>query len=180
MSKGELLTRTTIWIVLAGYTLSAAYLIPQRGRKWEFLARFVWTASCLCLLAHVALAFHFFHGWSQASVYAETARQTGDAFGIYWGGGLFINYAMILSWIIDVIWWWGWPDAYRSRPRLLNAIWHGFLIFIFFNATVVFGTGLLRWIGGGLCMGLLLLWLFSVANKSSAMLKYILSSSNKE
>src|SRR5262245_23359862 len=135
MSKGELLLRITIWIALAGYALGAAHLITQRRRRWEFLARVAWTASCLCLLGHVALAFHFFHGWSQSSVYAETARQTADVFGINWGGGLFINYALILAWIIDVIWWWGWPDAYRSRPRLLTAIWHCFLIFIFFNAT---------------------------------------------
>ncbi len=86
----------------------------------------------------------------------------------------------VLGWVIDVIWWWGWPEAYRRRPRLLTAIWHGFLIFIFFNATVVFGTGLLRWIGAGFCTGLLLLWFFNAANKSPVTLAYIFGSSNKE
>jgi hypothetical protein len=180
MNRGELLTRITIWTALTGYALGAAYLIYQRGRRWEFLARLVWTASCLCLLAHAAFAFHYYHGWSQATAYAETARQTAEVFGINWGGGLFINYALMLAWITDVVWWWGWSDAYRRRPRLLTVIWHGFMIFIFFNATVVFGAGLLRWIGAGLCLGLgLLLW-FSGAHKAPLNPEYLPNSSSTE
>jgi hypothetical protein len=37
--------------------------------------------------------------------------------------------------------------------------WQGFLLFIIFNATVVFKTGPLRWIGLGLCLWLGFLWL---------------------
>ncbi len=180
MNRGELLTRITIWIALIGYALVAAHSISQRGRRWEFLARQVWTASCLCLLAHVAFAFHYYHGWSQASAYAETARQTAEVFGVIWGGGLFINYVLILAWITDVVWWWGWPEAYRRRPRLLTAIWQGFLIFIFFNATVVFGSGLLRWIGAGLFLGLGLLWWFSGTNKTPPNPEYLRDSSTTE
>jgi hypothetical protein len=48
--------------------------------------------------------------------------------------------------------------AYRLRPSWLTALWHGFLLFIFFNATVVFKTGLLRWLGLALCASLALFW----------------------
>src|SRR5262245_9335433 len=120
MSRGELLTQITIWIALTGYALGAAYFISQKGSTWEFPAKLAWTTSCLCLLAHVSLAFHYFHGWSQTSAYAETARQTDEVFGISWGGGLIINYVLILAWILDVVWWWGWPAAFRRRPRLLT------------------------------------------------------------
>jgi len=127
----------------------------------ESLAKTAWAVGCFALLGHVALAFHYYHGWSQDSAYRETARQTAEVFRVYWGGGLFINYAMIAAWVIDASWWWAWPDDYRRRPQFLTTIWHGFLIFIFFNATVIFGSGVIRWTGLAVCAGLLLVWLFS-------------------
>jgi hypothetical protein len=61
--------------------------------------------------------------------------------------------------VIDVLWWWRGLDAYRRRPLWVTALWQGFLIFIIFNAMVVFKTGLLRWIGAGLCAVILLVLL---------------------
>jgi hypothetical protein len=159
MSSGELLTRITIWLALAGYAIGAAvYLLSRGRRRWDVVARAAWTAGCIGLLVHVVCAYHFYHNWSQAAAYRETARQTAEVTGIEWGGGLFINYALIAGWVIDVAWWWRSLDAYRSRPRWLVAAWQGFLFFIIFNATVVFKTGPLRWIGLGLCLGLAFLW----------------------
>ncbi len=66
---------------------------------------------------------------------------------------------------LDVLWWWGDPDSYGRRPGLLTAIWHAFLIFIIFNATVVFKTGLLRWLGVGLCLAVGLVWLVSFRSR---------------
>src|SRR5262249_21730004 len=115
------------------------------------------------LLTHVAFAFHYYHGWSHTAAYRETARQTAEVVGLDWGGGLFINYILIAAWIVDVIWWWIGPGSWRSRPKYLTAGWHGFLIFIIFNATVIFKTGLLRWIGFSLCLTLVILWLLSIS-----------------
>jgi hypothetical protein len=42
----------------------------------------------------------------------------------------------------------------------VTAAWHVFMIFMFFNATVVFENGLLRWLGLFLCAGLSILWWF--------------------
>jgi hypothetical protein len=113
----------------------------------------------VALLAHVFCAFHFYHAWSHDAAYRETARQTDELFGINWGGGLFINYALIAGWLADVAWWWvRGVDSYRQRPWFLLAAWHGFVIFIIFNATVVFKTGLARWIGLAICLGLCLAW----------------------
>jgi len=117
-----------------------------------------WTIGCASLLAHVACAFHFYHNWSQAAAYRETARQTAEVTGLDWGGGLFINYALIAGWVIDVAWRLRGLDVYCNRPRWLAVAWQGFLIFIIFNATVVFKTGPLRWIGLGLCLWLAFLW----------------------
>ena len=71
MSGGELLTRFTVWVAVAGY---AAFLLSRGRRKWDAAARLAWTAACAALLAHVAFAFNFYHAWSHAAAYRDTAR----------------------------------------------------------------------------------------------------------
>ena len=162
MSTGEFLTRLTVWMVLAGYAIGTGLFALARKRpKWESAARLAWTAACACLLAHVVSAFHFYHGWSHELAYVDTARQTAEVVGLNWGGGIYINYAMVLFWTVDVSWWWRGFDAYRRRPRLLVVLWEAFLIFIIFNATVVFKTGPLRWIGIGVSLAVACFWLHS-------------------
>jgi hypothetical protein len=81
-------------------------------------------------------------------------------------GGLYINYALLIGWVIDVLWWWRGLEAYRRRPWPLVAAWHGFLLFIFFNATVVFVAGPMRWLGLSVCLGLCLVWWLAARNNS--------------
>src|SRR5688500_12128764 len=154
MSGGEVLIKVTIWVTVAGYVAGAAAFALSRGRRhWDSFARLAWTAACAALLAHVFCAFHFHHAWSHGAAFRETARQTDEVFGLDWGGGLFINYALLAVWVADVGWWWGRGlDAYRRRPRPLTYGWHAFLLFIVFNATVVFKDGPARWAGLGLCL----------------------------
>jgi hypothetical protein len=156
MDSGAILTRVTVWVAVAGYAAGAAAFALSRGRSSrDAAARLAWTVACLGLLVHVACAFHFYHGWSHGAAYVETARQTGEVVGFNWGGGLFINYAIMTGWVVDVAWWWlAGLGSYRRRPWPLSAAWHGFLIFIIFNATVVFKSGLVRWAGLVVCLGL--------------------------
>jgi hypothetical protein len=168
MTSGEILTRLTIWITILAYTVGAAAFALSRNRhRGDSVARVAWSVACLSLFAHVMSAFHFYHGWRQSAAYVETARQTNEMFGLNWGGGLYINYALLIFWIVDVAWWWlRGLDGYRRRPWPLVATWHGFLIFIIFNATVVFKTGFTRWAGLGLCLGLGIVWWWSVKDNS--------------
>ena len=160
MGGGELLTKITIWLSLAGYAAgAAAFALSRRSAVWGRAARLSWTLACAALFAHVACAFHFYHGWSHASAYLDTARQTDDVVGLDWGGGLLINYALMAVWVVDVGWWWlAGLDSYRRRPLALVAAWHGFLVFIIFNATAVFKSGPARWAGLGLCLWLCAAW----------------------
>src|SRR5689334_13509938 len=94
---------------------------PQHRRT----ARLTWTLGCALFLAHVAAAFGFFHGWSHAHAYAETARQTRDRFGLDWGGGLYFNYLFTVLWVADAAYWWtAGVDAYDRQPRWMSAALH--------------------------------------------------------
>lgn len=166
VSRGELLTRITVWIAISGYALSAGIsLLFRESHQWLARARLAWTVGCISLVAHMVCAFHFYHHWSQASALRETARQTAEVTGANWGGGLFINYAFLAAWAADVVWWWRGLEAYRQRHWLITAIWQGVFIFMIFNATVVFKTGAVRWMGSGLCLSLLGVWLLSTRRK---------------
>lgn len=159
MSKSDWLIRVFVWLALLGYMPGAAYALTRpSGGRWDKIIRWIWTASGFCLLLHIAFALHFVHHWNQASVYVETARQTAAVFNINWGGGMYINYLLLALWMLELVWWWRWPDSYRRRPRWLTMMWQGFLLFIFFNATVVFVSGTLRWLG--LSATIVLLWLW--------------------
>ncbi|HEX5891170.1 MAG TPA: hypothetical protein VFY61_20840 [Pyrinomonadaceae bacterium] len=160
MSSGEFLTRSTIWISILSYAIGAIVFAMARGRasldRW---ARLAWTIGCAALIVHFICAFNFYHAWSHESAYVDTARQTAEVIRVNWGGGLFINYAVALLWIADVSWWWiAGLGSYRRRPWVLTLIWHSFLIFIIFNATVVFKDGLTRWVGLLVCVSLVLSW----------------------
>ena len=168
MNSGEFLTRSTIWISILSYTIGSIVFALARGRYvFDRWARLAWTVGCAALIAHFICAFNFYHAWSHESAYVDTARQTAEVFKINWGGGLFINYALVLVWFGDVTWWWfAGLSSYRRRPWLLTLIWHGFLIFIILNATVVFKDGLTRWVGLLVCLSLCVSWV-SIRNEFS-------------
>lgn len=168
--SGELLTRLTIWIAIFGYVSGTiAFALARNKHQGDKIARLAWTAASAAVLVHAFCAFHFYHAWSEAAAYRETARQTDELFGLNWGGGLYVNYALILGWVVDVGWWWvRGLGSYRRRPRLLIAAWHGFLIFIIFNSTVVFKTGSVRWVGLAVCLGLCFLWSLVLAKSPNA------------
>jgi hypothetical protein len=164
MDTGEFLTRGTIWLTIVAYLVgSVVFALSRRRSGWDSAARIVWTIACLSLIAHFISAFQFYHGWSHQAAYRDTARQTNEAFGFNSGAGLYINYLLLIAWIVDLTWWWlSGLDSYRRRSWPLLVAWHAFLIFIIFNATVIFADGIVRWLGLAVCLGLSFVWLFVV------------------
>ena len=161
MTTGEFLTRLTIWITIAAYVAGVViFALPRISRKLDSRARLAWTIACASLFAHLICAFQFYHQWSHDAALLDTARQTAETTGLNWSGGLYINYLVLFLFGLDVAWWW-WAgaDAYRRRSWAVTAAWHGFLLFIIFNATVVFKTGTVRWIGLVVCLILTGVWL---------------------
>jgi hypothetical protein len=148
MLPGELLTRWTVRVAVAGYVLGLVLRATAAGRRPRVArARLFWTAGCLAFLLHVAFAFQFYHNWSHQAAYEATARQTAEVVGLDWGGGLYANYVFAALWTADTCWWWLGPERYRTRPWGLEAALQAFLGFMAFNATVVFGAGAIRWAG---------------------------------
>jgi hypothetical protein len=153
------LTRWTAWLAMAGLAASAAARLcgmPDQSAK-DQTARWFWTLGCVILWIHVACAFEFQHHWSHADAYAHTARKTAEFTGLDWGGGLYFNYLLMLVWAADAVWWWIGLPSYQDRPAVVSAVIIGFVGFMAFNATIVFGSGLLRWLAAatalilGLC-----------------------------
>lgn len=181
---GEFLTRGTIWVTIVAYAIgSVSFALAGTGSRWNSaglsqndaatrsqwnsFARVAWTLAVISLIVHFICAFQFYHGWSHGAAYRDTARQTEEVVGLDWGGGLFINYAFLAIWIVDIGWWWLLGlDSYRGRPWPLIIIWHGLLILIIFNATVVFEDGIVRWLGLAICIGLFLTWTLVAKQRS--------------
>jgi hypothetical protein len=117
-----------------------AIAIACRLLRGDAVARLAWTLGCAVFITHVAFAFQFYHHWSHAAAYAATAEETAKVTGHAWGWGLYLDYAFALLWIITAIWW-------RPYPARVGTAIQAFFAFMFFNATVVFGSGWIRWTG---------------------------------
>jgi hypothetical protein len=139
------------------YAAGASTMLLARGRApWWRAARVAWTIGCAFFVAHVTCAFAYFHGWSHATAYEETARQTAEMTGVRTGAGLYLNYLFGMIWVVDVIAWWVRPVRVMQRARWITMIWQGFFLFMVINGAIVFGVGTVRWLGVGIC--LVLVW----------------------
>lgn len=164
MNPGAWLTKAAVWLALLAYAIGAGLMLCARARPgWHAIARQVWTVGCVFFLAHVVCAFAFYHGWSHAAAYRETARQTAEMTGVRSGGGLFLNYLFAAAWLGDVVWWWLAPQSFARRSRRLTTLGHGFFFFMVFNGAVVFGAGPVRWFGVVIGSILGVLWWRSIA-----------------
>jgi hypothetical protein len=161
------ITRWTAWMSMAA--LAGAIALRQQGTNDQPArggrARWLWTLGCVLLWIHVGCAFHFQHHWSHAAAYTHTAEQTAKLTGIHWGGGVYFNYLLMLVWAGDALWWWLALRSYDSRPATVNRLVVGFILFMAFNATVVFGSGAPRWIALAACLGLTIIKYRSSSHK---------------
>lgn len=142
--SGDALTRGTIRLALLLYLAAVAampWLGPAGWGARDTLGRIVragWALGWLLYAAHVGLAFHYFHGWSHAAAVRHVEEQSG------FGPGIAFSHLFTLLWGADVAWWCAGPESYARRPRWVGIALHGYLLFVAFNATVVYETGAVR------------------------------------
>lgn len=147
----DALLRGTALVSSACFAL-ALYLDLRRTGVGPDRGRLPWTFGAALCVAHVAAAFHWVHEWSHAHAVAATARQTGEIVGLEFGGGVWANYLLLAVWSADAAWRWLDPRRYWERPRAWTGWILGFLAFILFNATVVFGGWAGRVVGVAGCV----------------------------
>jgi hypothetical protein len=156
---GDDLTRYTVRLALVYYAVALALLmytnpadrqaLTTRGR----LMRWCWTLAWATYLVHLGMAFHYYHHWSHQDAIEHTHSVSGL------GEGIYASHLFTLVWSADVATWWLAPRRWAGRSRWIDGLLHGFMLFIVFNATVVYETGLIRWagVGGFVVLGLLVL-----------------------
>jgi len=152
MTAGQLITLWTIRLACILYAAACAGWLTSRDKP----ARLAWTLAYFFYVMHVGAAFASYHHWSHQAAYRETARQTAEIFGVRWGGGLYFNYVFTAVWGGDVFL--RWLKVERSLPKWIPGAIHSFLAFMFFNATVVFASGWVRWFGITATLLLGILW----------------------
>jgi len=159
---GDDLIRGTIRISLAYYAAAVGLMLFLRPAEWSGpgrgrLARWCWSLAWAAYVVHVAMAFHFYHGWSHADAVRHTEEVSG------FGPGIYVSHLFTLWWTFDVAWWWFRPRAYAARPAWIGRTLHAFMAFIAFNGTVVYETGPIRWAGLALFITLGGLWMLARA-----------------
>jgi hypothetical protein len=152
------LTRGTVRLSLLYYGVAASLRLLLHADDWFAqstrgrLARLCWTLAWLAYLIHLGVAFHHYHHWS----HADAVKHTRDVSGV--GEGIYVSHLFTLVWTADVVWWWRRPRTYAVRSAWIGRMLNGFMVFVIFNATVVYEQGLIRWAGLALITGLAGLW----------------------
>jgi hypothetical protein len=145
------LTRGTVWLALICYA-AVVVLEARSDARGTTVSRIVWVLGCAFFLAHILAAFHFYHHWSHAAAAQDTQRQTFERLRVNFGSGVYFNYLFALIWLADVFAGSFKRGFLHERNRLWFFVLHGFFIFMIFNATVIFGRGWARPVGGVLCL----------------------------
>lgn len=146
-ATGEMLTRNTVRLSLAWYTVALCLMMRLRPDDWRVatplvrVARWCWTLGLVSFLVHLGMAFHFYHQWSHTHAF----RHTADVSGV--GEGIYISYLFTVLWAADASWWWARPAAFAGRSPWIDRTLHVFMLFIVFNGTVIYENGPIRWVG---------------------------------
>jgi len=144
MNEGEWGTRITAWIAFAAWFAALAINQTPPSRPPRDGAAVIWLLGSVVMGLHTVLAFHVYHAWSHTAAVVDTAQRTRELTGLDWGGGVWLNYLFAIGWLSDAAWRIAAPRAHARRPRSLAVVTHAFLGFIWFNATVVFGSWPMR------------------------------------
>lgn len=150
---------STIWIALVLFCAGEAGRRNLRDARVPASATWAWWAfSCGALLCavHIAIAMSARYAWSHQAAIDATARQTMAVYGLDWGGGVYLNYAFVIVWIVDAWQWRRDPSRDTRRPGALRWTMRALFLIMILNAGVIFAGGARR--VAGVLVVLWLLW----------------------
>jgi hypothetical protein len=160
--------RWTIRLALAFYAMAAGLMLTLSKDGWRAttargrLARNLWTLSFVTYAVHVALAMHHYHHWSHAHAVEHTRQVAGI------GEGIYASHLFGLWWGLDAAWWWLSPERYAGRSPAIGLALHSYMAFIWFNGTVVYEQGIIRWAGLATFVALAAIWGATANNRRAA------------
>jgi hypothetical protein len=164
-SVGQFVMVWSVRAAVACYLLRVASLlargslsgVPTLGDGW------LWSLGCFFYLVHVIMAFEHVHQWSHRLAWEHTARVTGQLTGLARGEGIWANYLFTVIWIVDATRLWVAHTRGRKTNRSVDIAIQAVFAFIVFNATVVFGPAIYRWLA--VPAGGLLAWAWRSGNR---------------
>ena len=124
----------------------------SRGGTSSLFFRLFWFAGAILLAVHSGLAFAYVHGGDHAAAFEHTARRTAEFTGWNSGVGLYANEVMLVLWLADAFWALAAPASYLERPAAIDIGLQAFFAFMFFFATIAFGTLPAQILGGLGCV----------------------------
>jgi hypothetical protein len=157
----------TIWLSLALFVIGqGGQRAGLRDGRASGAAWWMWCIGVMLCGAHMVLAFGVRHAWSHAAAVRATALQTEAVYGLYWGGGLYVNYLFVAVWFVEAIWWRLNARSFFRRPRAVTQLVRAFYLLILFNAAVVFAAPARR--AAGMVFVAALLWAWRPGMKRGA------------
>ena len=149
----NLITELTVFATIAGAIAAwAASELTQDDTR-----RFLWTLGAVLMLIHSIAAYGVFYQWSQQIALTETARRTRAFTGVDSGGGLYLNYVFVATWLAHAAWSWRLGEAAQRSP--VTTFVRGFAAFMFLNGAVIFANGWMRLLGTIACATVAVAWL---------------------
>ena len=144
---GEAVLRGSIQLAVVCYLVRVAILLRGRQSEWPTVAECaVWTLGCAFYLIHLYAAFAHVHFWSHAAAVQHTAEETARVTGIRRGDGVWVNYVFTIIWVADCLRLITARLRHQKTNRRINRGTQIIFAFIVFNATVVFGPAVYRWL----------------------------------
>ena len=153
----DLIVRGSMWLALSGF-VAAHWGFRHAGStahgRWPLTA--YWVGAVLAL-AHTLAAFRWHYDWSHTQAVTATAKQTTEVFGLNWGGGVWVNYAFLVAWLVDAGWRTGRPRRYVA---VSTGTWvlRGFYFIIIANGAITFVAWPMNLVGAGLVAVLAWCW----------------------
>ena len=157
MSNEDWLISLTAFISFAAY-IRALTQFGNTNRTDFFNGS--WMLGYMAFVIHFVSAFHYKYEWNHAKALELTAKQTFEITGLQTGIGLYFNYFFTLIWLSDLLWLKLFNQSYKNRHPWICYSIHGFMAFMWFNATVIFGSFTGQLIGIFAFLGLVIFWIY--------------------
>ncbi|MBM3779096.1 MAG: hypothetical protein FJW23_12835 [Acidimicrobiia bacterium] len=155
MVTEDLVVRGLIWLSLVCFVAAHAAFRDrpvEQGRRWPLTV--YWAGAGLAFVHYLA-AFHWHYDWSHSQAVLATAGQTAEAFGLDWGGGVWVNYLFLAAWGVDA-------SGYTLHRPIPPGAWRwmlrAFYLTIIVNGAIVFAAAPMRPFGALLVAGLVWSW----------------------